>query len=74
MPQISLYIDEPTLKRVAMAAKTEKLSLSRYVTTKLRKLSAEEWPDGYGSLFGAIEDDSFCVGAVDAEDVDRESL
>lgn len=74
MPQVSLYIDEITLRRIETAAKTEKLSLSKYVSTKLRRSLADEWPDHYDELFGAIEDDSFVVDAPSSPDAQRESL
>ena len=74
MPQLSLYIDENTLRRIETAAKTEKLSLSKYVSMKLRKSLADEWPEHYDELFGAIDDDSFGVEIQTAADVQREPL
>ncbi len=74
MPQVSLYIDEITLRRIETAAKTEKLSLSKYVSMKLRRSLADEWPDHYDELFGAIEDDSFVVDAPASPDIHREPL
>jgi len=74
VPQVSLYIDEITLRRIETAAKTEKLSLSKYVSTKLRRSLTDEWPDHYDELFGAIEDDSFVVDAPSSPDAQRESL
>ena len=74
MPQVSLYIDEATLRRIEIAAKTEKLSLSKYVSMKLRKSLADEWPQRYDELFGAIEDDSFVVDSPSTHDAPREAL
>ncbi|MCK4514502.1 MAG: hypothetical protein KAU31_04545 [Spirochaetaceae bacterium] len=74
MPQVSLYIDEITLRRIETAAKTERLSLSKYVSMKLRKSLADEWPEHYDGLFGAIEDGSFVVETQTVADVRRESL
>jgi hypothetical protein len=34
MPQLSLYIDEETLKRIEAGADAENLSLSKYVVKK----------------------------------------
>ena len=59
MPQISLYIDEDTLKKIALAAKTEKTSLSKWVVSKLREAIAHSWPENYGALFGSITDKAF---------------
>lgn len=59
MPQLSLYIDEKTLKNVEKAAKTEHVSISKWVCSKLKKTFNEDWPENYFELFGSIEDDSF---------------
>ena len=74
MPQVSLYIDQSTLKRVEVAAKTERLSLSKYVSLKLRASLEDQWPDHFDELFGAIGDKSFGVEPVSAADVPRQSL
>ena len=74
MPQVSLYIDEATLKRIAIAAKTEKLSLSKYVSRKLQASVEDQWPEHFGDLFGAITDNSFSRQPVAASDVPREAL
>jgi len=74
MPQVSLYIDERTLKRIQTAAKTENLSLSRYVSQKLRATLEDEWPDNYSDLFGSVTDPSFGVEPVAAPDARREEL
>ena len=36
MPQISLYIDEPTLKKVENAAKRQNTSISKWVAEQIR--------------------------------------
>jgi hypothetical protein len=74
MPQVSLYIDEETLKRIEIAAKTEHLSLSKYVSLKLRGSLADQWPERYGELFGSITDTSFAAEPPGAEDTPREPL
>ncbi len=61
MPQISLYIDEKTLKQVELAAKIENISISKYVVNKLRESMHTEWPRNYDLLFGSIDDDTFCA-------------
>lgn len=76
MPQLSLYIDEETLKKIEIAAKIEHLSLSKWVVSKLRITLEHSWPDDYELLFGAITDDSFNperTGRFD-DDVSREEL
>lgn len=74
MPQVSLYIDERTLKRIEVAAETEKLSLSKYVSTKLRKTLDDEWPEHYDELFGAAQDATFVIDRTTVPDAERESL
>ena len=74
MPRVSLYIDEATLRRIEIAAKTENLSLSKYVSTKLRTTLDDRWPEHYEDLFGAITDPSFSVEGLSVADADRASL
>ena len=58
MPQLSLYFDEPTLKLLEKAAKTNNLSVSKWVKNKVLRSLEEEWPENYFALFGAIDDPS----------------
>ena len=74
MPQVSLYIDEETYKRIEIAAQTEKLSLSKYVATKLRETLDDRWPDRFEELFGSIDDTSFTVPPPAYDDASRETL
>ena len=76
MPQLSLYIDEETLAEIRTAAKTEKISVSKYVTGKLRDSLHESWPEHYDELFGSIEDDTFTLkrAAEFRDDTSRETL
>jgi len=59
MAQLSLYIDEKTLKKIELAAKIENISISKYVTKKLNDSLKDSWPDKYDSLFGSITDETF---------------
>jgi predicted HicB family RNase H-like nuclease len=36
MPQISVYIDEPTLRKIEIAAKRQKKSISKWVVEQIR--------------------------------------
>lgn len=56
MPQISLYIDEPTLKKIETAAKLEETSLSQWVRSRLVTSLDTSWPEGYLALFGSLKD------------------
>ncbi len=59
MPQLSLYIDDGTLKRLEICAKINNTSVSRFVSVTLKRHLDRSWPDGYRNLFGSIKDDSF---------------
>lgn len=59
MPQLSLYLDEKTLKKIESAAKKEKLSLSQWVKNRIQNSLESNWPEGYFRLHGAIQDESF---------------
>jgi len=59
MSQLSLYIDDDTLRELEMRAKMAKLSISKYVVTVLKANMVNNWPNGYWDLFGSISDQSF---------------
>ena len=59
MPQLSLYIDEETLKKISLAAKIENLSISKFVVKKLNESIHDSWPEKYDELFGSITDETF---------------
>ena len=76
MPQLSLYIDEETLRKLETAARLENLSISKYVVQKLNESMNTSWPHNYEKLFGAIVDETFEAGNTHdfAHDVPREQL
>lgn len=59
MPQISLYIDEPTLRKVEYAAKAQQVSISKWVAEQIRSRVDAVYPTGFEQLFGSIDDDTF---------------
>ena len=59
MPQISLYIDESTLRQVELAARKQKTSLSKWVVEQLKARIEPVYPEDYEGLFGSIKDESF---------------
>ena len=59
MPQISLYIDEPTLKKVENAALRQHVSISKWVAGQIRTRVEPVYPVHFEELFGSITDDSF---------------
>ena len=76
MPQLSLYIDEKTLRKLKVAAKIERLSISKYAAKKLNEILNDKWPEHYGELYGSIRDDTFSVPKASAfeRDAPREEL
>jgi hypothetical protein len=61
VPQLSLYIDENTLRKISLAAKIENLSISKFVVKKLNETMHDSWPENYGELFGSICDETFGI-------------
>ena len=76
MPQISLYIDEPTLKKVESAAKRQRLSISKWVAQQIRSKVDPVYPKDYENLFGSISDATFLEPKEleRSSDVKREEL
>jgi len=76
MPQISLYIDKETLKKVQKAADAEKTSISKWVGRQLKKTLQADYPQDFYKLFGSIRDESFTIPERESFDWDarRESL
>jgi len=59
MAQISIYIDDRTLKQIEKAAEKEHDSISKWVKKRLVSSIKTSWPKDYFDLFGALNDSSF---------------
>ena len=59
MAQISIYIDDSTLKQIEIAAEKEHDSISKWVKKRLLSSLKTAWPKDYFDLFGALKDASF---------------
>ena len=59
MPQISLYIDEKTLKKAESAAARQHLSISKWVAEQIRSKVDPVYPANFEQLFGSISDETF---------------
>jgi len=59
MGQITIYMDEETIKKIERAATKEHDSISKWIKKRLVKFLKNEWPEGYFDLFGSIKDDAF---------------
>lgn len=58
MPQISLYIDEETLKKIEKAVKKEHISISKWVGNNIKRSFNSEYPENYFNLYGSIKDET----------------
>ena len=54
MAQITIYIDEGTLKQVEAAAHKEHDSISKWVKRRLVTSLQNAWPKDYFSIFGSL--------------------
>ena len=76
MPQISLYIDESTLKRLEKAARLQRLSISKWVAQQIRTSLDNSYPADFAGLFGSITDETFVRPAQPefTDDIEREEF
>jgi hypothetical protein len=59
MPQVSLYVDADTLKKVETRAQQEHISVSKWVGKTLKKSIKEEYPEGFSKLCGVLNGKEF---------------
>ena len=59
MPQISVYIDNDTIKKIERAAKLENKSISGWIASRIQLSLEEKYPTDWFKLYGSIKDDSF---------------
>ncbi len=59
MAQLTIYLDNSTLKKIEAAATEESISVSKWVRQRLEQALTHEWPSSYFSLFGALKDVDF---------------
>lgn len=64
MPQLSIYLDAETIKKIEKAAEIDNTSISKWVSTRLTGYLENSWPEKYRSLFGSVKDDSFCLESI----------
>ena len=57
MAQITLYIDEGTLKKIEMAAKREHQSISQWVKNRILKTFTSAWPENYFKVLGSLKNE-----------------
>ena len=59
MPQISLYIDGPTLRKIEELAGRQNVSISRWVAEQVRSKIEPCYPPEFEQLFGSVQDATF---------------
>lgn len=76
MAQVTLYLDEETVKRMRRAARASGLSQSRWLAELVREKTARQWPDVVRELAGAWRDfpDAEELRRSRGRDVKREDL
>lgn len=76
MSQLTIYLDDDSLRKIEKAAALEKSSVSKWVKKRLVQSLESQWPANYFSLFGSLaENDLPAVSKLDfSQDAARESL
>ncbi len=76
MSQLTIYLDDESLRKIENAAALEKSSVSKWVKNRLVQSLENQWPTNYFSLFGSLsEKDLPAVSKLDfSQDAARESL
>ncbi len=71
MPQLSLYLDDASMKSLRKAAAKKGTTMSKYVCDVLNDQPDEShlWPQNFFDLYGACKDETF----VEPEDIPCDS-
>ena len=56
MSQLTIYLDEASMKDVKRSAKRENVSVSLWARRRLSEAIRHTWPRDYFKLFGALRD------------------
>ena len=56
MSQLTIYLDEASMKDVRKSAKRENVSVSLWARRRLTEAVRHTWPKDYFELFGALRD------------------
>ncbi|MCD4655420.1 CopG family transcriptional regulator [bacterium] len=57
MGQITIYLDKNTEKKMRVAAKSHKMSISKWITTLISEKISTNWSQDIINLVGSWEDD-----------------
>jgi hypothetical protein len=74
--QVTLYLDEETIKRMRREARASGVSQSRWLAELVLERTAKHWPDAVRELAGAWQDfpEADELRRSEARDVKRERL
>ena len=56
MAQVTIYLDSESEKKARLAARAEGVSLSKWVTRRIRANAHAQWPESVRKLAGAWSD------------------
>jgi hypothetical protein len=59
MAQLTIYLDDETLKKIGRSARLEKESVSSWVKRRLVTALDTGWPVGYFDVFGSLKGTDF---------------
>ncbi len=76
MSQLTIYLDQESMRAVKSAARRERLSVSRWASVHLGAAARRAWPKDYFKVFGALADGDFRRAAQGGfeQDTPREAL
>ena len=59
MSQMTIYLDEPSMRAIKRSAEREHVSVSNWARKRLCEAVRETWPDDYFSTLGSLADSDF---------------
>lgn len=76
MSQLTIYLDEKSMRAVKAAARRERLSVSKWAGMHLGAAARRAWPRDYFGVFGSLRDCGFERAPQGdlGKDVPREAL
>lgn len=76
MSQLTIYLDETSMRDVRRSAKREHVSVSLWARRRLCEAVRHTWPQDYFALFGALRDSDLSRPAPGdlSADIPRRSL
>jgi hypothetical protein len=77
MGQVTIYLDNEIENKMKLAARTNHMSVSKWVAGLIREKISTEWPQGVVNLAGSWEKDFPLLAEIrstEGEDAEREVL